>query len=174
MGHPVFTQSALLSSLVLRKLLHRCVVVQIYGNLCFRLRLLQAQKQGRREVKKSPIQVTSFNGTFSTMMLYDTISCHDVFMGPSSGHGPRYSVPSVPPLSVALRRSLSCVIVERRIFFISFSLLKDLSALATLTGVVRRINGGGLPSLRAHANWRAWRAVATPLQISMFITGKKH
>jgi len=25
-----------------------------------------------------------------------------VFMGPSSGHGPRYSVPPVPPLSVAL------------------------------------------------------------------------
>jgi len=31
--------------------------------------------------------------------------------------------------------------VERRIFLISFSLLKDLSALATVTGVVRRILG---------------------------------
>ena len=35
--------------------------------------------------------------------------------------------------------SLSCVMVERRQFFIIFNLLKDLSAEATVTGAVRNI-----------------------------------
>jgi len=57
--------------------------------------------QGRRDVKKSPVQVTICplpipNKVFQKAYLHCNIVPH-VFMGPSSGHGPRYSVPPVPP-----------------------------------------------------------------------------
>jgi len=55
--------------------------------------------QGRREDKKSPVQVTyKFNHAKAKKDLKNFFHPH-VFMGPSSGHGPRYSVPpaGVPP-----------------------------------------------------------------------------
>jgi len=57
---------------------------------------------------KSPLYKSHHLTALSALMLYDAISCHDVFMGPSSGHGPRYSVPPVPPLLVAL---VECFVV---------------------------------------------------------------